>query len=234
MSALSEKSVRVQKRSITDSFPFYLTLAASAVRSYLQRIWKILKRQSTLTSEPSSVATARTREDQRSLRRQRHSRTNLVIRRLGLLGFAMEVGLSSNSAPRVSFPLLFLHNVSSFPFARRTNTNLLVLRFCFSIGNNLVDCISTAHPSFLLTSEIDAVSVPVQILSPENDPLYTEDLKAYSNKVIPTLGIEYDYQYFPGLAHGFATRGDPNNDVQKKGLERAKNAVVYWFAQHLH
>lgn len=146
----------------------------------------------------------------------------------------MEVGLFSNSAPRVSFPLLFLHNVSSFPFARRTNTNLLVLRFCFSIGNNLVDCISTAHPSLLLTSEIDAVSVPVQILSPENDPLYTEDLKAYSNKVIPTLGIEYDYQYFPGLAHGFATRGDPNNDVQKKGLERAKNAVVYWFAQHLH
>ncbi|KAJ9639107.1 hypothetical protein H2204_004015 [Knufia peltigerae] len=101
-------------------------------------------------------------------------------------------------------------------------------------GNNLVDCISTAHPSLLLTSEIDAVSVPVQILSPENDPLYTEDLKAYSNKVIPTLGIEYDYQYFPGLAHGFATRGDPNNAVQKKGLERAKNAVVYWFAQHLH
>ncbi|KIW21052.1 hypothetical protein PV08_01631 [Exophiala spinifera] len=101
-------------------------------------------------------------------------------------------------------------------------------------GNNLVDAISTAHPSLLEKSEIDAVGVPVQILSPEIDPLYTEELKAHSNQVIPTLGLEYDYQYFPALRHGFATRGDPNNAVQKKGLERAKNAVVYWFAQHLH
>jgi dienelactone hydrolase len=31
-------------------------------------------------------------------------------------------------------------------------------------GKNLVDCISTAHPSLLTKEEIDAVGVPVQIL----------------------------------------------------------------------
>ena len=45
-------------------------------------------------------------------------------------------------------------------------------------------------------SEIDAISVPIQILAPENDFTYSQELKDYSNKFIPTLGVEYDYQYF--------------------------------------
>lgn len=100
--------------------------------------------------------------------------------------------------------------------------------------NKLVDAISTAHPSLLTKEEVDAISVPVQILSPEFDQMYTQELKDYTNSKIPALGVEYDYQYFPGLVHGFAARGDPSNAAQKKGLERAKNAVVHWFSEHLH
>lgn len=101
-------------------------------------------------------------------------------------------------------------------------------------GNQLVDCISTAHPTFLEKQEIESVGVPVQILAPEMDMMFTEELKAHCNKVIPTLGISYDYQYFPGLEHGFAVRGDPTNPAEMKGLERAKNAAVLWFRQWLH
>lgn len=97
----------------------------------------------------------------------------------------------------------------------------------------MVDCISTAHPSLLEMGEIERVSVPVQICAPETDPEFTPELKAHANRVIPTLGIDYDYQYFKGLAHGFATRGDPNDPKQRRGLERAKNAAVYWFQQYL-
>jgi len=77
------------------------------------------------------------------------------------------------------------------------------------------------------------LQVPVQILSPETDPMYTPELKAYSNEKIPTLGIEYSYEYFPGVAHGFAVRGDEKNEQQKRALERAKNAAVFWFVQQL-
>lgn len=101
-------------------------------------------------------------------------------------------------------------------------------------GANLVDAISTAHPSLLEKSEVDAVGVPVQILSPEHDQMYTQELKDYTNSKIPALGVEYDYQYFPGLSHGFAARGDPNDAAQNKGLIRAKNAAVNWFTEHLH
>ncbi|KAL8726878.1 MAG: hypothetical protein Q9166_006430 [cf. Caloplaca sp. 2 TL-2023] len=101
-------------------------------------------------------------------------------------------------------------------------------------GKNMVDAISVAHPTFLTKEEIDAVAVPVQILAPETDPQLTPELKEYANRVIPTLGVEYDYQYFPGLMHGFAARADLNNEKEKKGLERAKNAVSGWFAGTLH
>lgn len=101
-------------------------------------------------------------------------------------------------------------------------------------GANLVDAISMAHPSLATKEEIANVAVPVQILAAETDPTLTPELKTYCNETIPTLGVEYDYQFFPGLVHGFATRGDVNNAKQKRGLERAKNAAVYWFVQQLH
>lgn len=106
---------------------------------------------------------------------------------------------------------------------------------CFKLGNDpsLVDAVSVAHPSRLETSEIDGLKVPVQILAPETDEQYSPQLKEHSNKVIPTLGIPYEYVYFPGLNHGFAARGDPNNKVQKDGLERAKNSAVTFFKEFL-
>ena len=101
-------------------------------------------------------------------------------------------------------------------------------------GKNLVDCISLAHPSLLTKEEIDALAVPVQIIAPEHDPALKPELKAHANSVIPGLNIEYDYQYFPGMTHGFAARCDAINVNDKKALERAKNAAVAWFVQFLH
>lgn len=117
-----------------------------------------------------------------------------------------------------------------------------VIGFCyggwgaFRLGdrnNPLVDCVATAHPTDLAKVEIESVGVPVQILAPERDPMFTEELKAFSNQVIPTLGVAYDYQYFPGLEHGFAVRGNPDIQGEREGMERAKNAAVLWFRQWL-
>ncbi|KAL8814459.1 MAG: hypothetical protein Q9191_008549 [Dirinaria sp. TL-2023a] len=107
----------------------------------------------------------------------------------------------------------------------------------FQLGakdNALVDAISTAHPSLLTNEEVDAISVPVQILAPEHDPMLTPELKAYCNNTIPSLNVPYDYQYFPGLTHGFAARADEKDEKAKKGLERAKNCVSSWFGHWLH
>jgi hypothetical protein len=71
-------------------------------------------------------------------------------------------------------------------------------------------------------------------MAPEFDPHFTEELKAFSNEVIPKLKVPYDYQYFPGLTHGFATRGNPDDSAELEGMERAKNAAVLWFRLWLH
>ena len=93
---------------------------------------------------------------------------------------------------------------------------------------------STAHPSLLEKSEIENLGVPTQILAPENDPMFSPELKEFANTKIPTLGIDYSYEYFPGITHGFAVKGDPNDAAQKEGLERAKRSAVHWFSQYLH
>lgn len=86
----------------------------------------------------------------------------------------------------------------------------------------------------LTKEEIDNVAVPVQINAPEHDPLFTPELKAYANEVIPKLGVPYNYQFYPGVGHGFVTKCDESKVEEKKALERAKNAMVSWFAQMLH
>lgn len=100
----------------------------------------------------------------------------------------------------------------------------------------LVDCISTGHPSLLDKTEIDAVGVPVQILAPEHDPMFSPEMKEYANKVIPTLDLAYDYQYFPGVEHGFCTRGDPKiaDGQEYKAMNRAREAAISWFKVWLH
>lgn len=118
-----------------------------------------------------------------------------------------------------------------------------VIGFCygawgaFRLGNRnqkLVDCLSVAHPSRLEKEEIENVGVPVQILAPEFDPAFTEEMKTFSWQKIPALGVALDYQHFPGVEHGFAVRGDPGNPKERKAMERAKDAAVGWFYQWLH
>ncbi|KAH8896519.1 putative hydrolase [Thozetella sp. PMI_491] len=109
-----------------------------------------------------------------------------------------------------------------------------VFRLGAKTSENLVACISTAHPSLLEKGEIDNVRVPVQVLAPEIDPQFTPELKQYANQVIPTLSIPYDYQHFPGVEHAFAVRGDSKNEAEYQAMLRAKAAATSWFRFWLH
>lgn len=99
---------------------------------------------------------------------------------------------------------------------------------------HLVDCISTAHPGLQTKEEIENLGVPTQIIAPEVDPTFTPEFKKYANEVIPTKGIPYDYQYFPGVEHSFATRGNPDDEKERLAMVRAKRAQVFWMKEWLH
>ncbi|PSN68667.1 dienelactone hydrolase family protein [Corynespora cassiicola Philippines] len=98
----------------------------------------------------------------------------------------------------------------------------------------LIDAVATAHPSLVEKSEFDAVKVPIQLLAPENDHTYSPEMKEYSIKTLTDNKVPFEYIYFPGLTHGFATRGDQTDKVQKDGLEKAKRGAVNFFNEYLH
>ncbi|KAM0193495.1 hypothetical protein ACHAPI_007564 [Fusarium lateritium] len=106
--------------------------------------------------------------------------------------------------------------------------------FRLAADPSLIDAVSVAHPSGLEKHEINEVKVPVQILAPENDHEYTEELKSYTFEILPKTGVQWEYVHFPELGHGFASRGNPNDQKQKNGLERAKRCAVHFFNEYLH
>lgn len=106
--------------------------------------------------------------------------------------------------------------------------------FRLGASPSTIDAISAAHPSLLETHEMDGVSVPVQILAPEKDVAFTQELKEYANRVLPTRGVPYEYVFFPGVKHGFAARGNSGDEVQRASLERAKRCAVGFFKEFLH
>jgi len=97
----------------------------------------------------------------------------------------------------------------------------------------LVDCITAGHPTWLTKKDIDEVAVPVQILAPEIDPVYTAELKTHSFETIIKLGVPFDYQHFPGVEHACFNRGDEKKPGEREAMVRGKNAAISWFKQNL-
>lgn len=96
----------------------------------------------------------------------------------------------------------------------------------FSIHSGHVEMQSTENPPWLTKSEIKDLGVPVQLMAPDIDPVFTPKLEEFSNRAIPSLGLDYDYLVFPGLEHVFAVRRNRANEAKIKGLGRAKNAAM--------
>ena len=140
------------------------------------------------------------------------------MKRLGLSVSALERGRCYNLEPKVGLS------------QKLTGCKFSILIYT---DNNIVDCVSAVHPSLVEKSEIDSLGVPTQFVVSEFDEMFTPEFKKHALDVLPTLGLDYDYRYFTGLYHGFATRGDLNNPKQKAGLEGAKNAASAWFRQNL-
>ncbi|KAL3437000.1 Alpha/Beta hydrolase protein [Aspergillus tetrazonus] len=100
-------------------------------------------------------------------------------------------------------------------------------------GKPLIDCISIGHPSLLTKKDTDEVSVPVQVLAPEIDPVYSAEMKSYTFETLQRLNLPFDYQHFPGVAHACFIRGDENTPGERDAMVKGKNAAVAWFTQYL-
>jgi dienelactone hydrolase len=103
-----------------------------------------------------------------------------------------------------------------------------------SSAKPLVDCVTVGHPSMLTREDIDNISVPIQVLAPEHDFVYTPELKLYTFQKLQTRPVPFDYQHFPGVYHACLVRGDETKPGERAAMARAKNAAVTWMTQWLH
>ncbi|KAK4950275.1 hypothetical protein LTR10_011256 [Elasticomyces elasticus] len=106
---------------------------------------------------------------------------------------------------------------------------------CFQLAADpsLVDAIATAHPGLFDKNDVDAVKVPVQLIAPEDDFTFTPELKQYCFETLPKTGVQWEYVFFAGYRHGFASRGEIDTVKGRAGMERARNCVVHFFEEFL-
>lgn len=107
----------------------------------------------------------------------------------------------------------------------------------------LVDCIVCAHPSWIIAADFDTYgTVPVQFLAPEEDVMFTPELKlhAFQKLVLERNGmrkdgngVAVDWIHMPGQEHGCLTKGDVNVEGEREAMIWGKDAAVGWFKKWL-
>jgi dienelactone hydrolase len=155
--------------------------------------------------------------------------------------------MSGKVLPFASIPSGNIHEHRIFEFAKVLRTRfrrLGAVGFCFGgwavfrlaakeHQPPLVDCITAGHPTLVTEKDIDDIAVPVQILAPEYDAFYTEELKTHSLEMIQKVGLPFDFQHFPEVEHACFIRGDPRKAGEWEAGERAKKSAVSWLRKFL-
>jgi dienelactone hydrolase len=104
-------------------------------------------------------------------------------------------------------------------------------------GAPLIDVISVGNPSLLTKEDVDGLKdgsvVKVQILAPEKDPVFTEELKRYTFERFLEKRIAFDWRAFPGVVHGSLVRGGEDHVGERDAMVKAKDAVVRWMREGL-
>ncbi|KAF5102059.1 hypothetical protein D0Z00_000519 [Geotrichum galactomycetum] len=111
--------------------------------------------------------------------------------------------------------------------------------FCFGakyairlLSTDTIQSASVFHPSLVEISEVEAIKGSLLISAPDDDYIYTTELRHETEKTLKELGkkgIKYRQVLYNGIGHGFAIRGDISLPLTKYAKERAFNDTVEWF-----
>lgn len=112
--------------------------------------------------------------------------------------------------------------------------------FCFGakyavrlLGTGKIQAASIFHPSFVTIEEIQEIKGPLLITAPDDDTLYTTQLRRETEDALKELGetkgIKYRQNLLHGIGHGFAARGDISDPWIKYSKEKAVRDSIEWF-----
>ncbi|KAH7041452.1 dienelactone hydrolase family protein [Microdochium trichocladiopsis] len=101
----------------------------------------------------------------------------------------------------------------------------------------LVDCVFTAHPSFMsVPADYEAVSLPLSVAIGDTDmamPAGKIRLMKETLEGRDDAGGRYEVSIIPGAKHGFAVRSHPDDEHEMACALRAEDQALAWFDKWL-
>ncbi|TVY46952.1 Hydrolase [Lachnellula occidentalis] len=97
------------------------------------------------------------------------------------------------------------------------------------LKENRLDVAYIAHPSFVTSEELSAITKPLSIAAAEDDAIFTQENRFESEKILAGLILPYQINLYGGVGHGFALRGDLSIKEVKFATDRAFEQAVTWF-----
>ncbi|KAF5672048.1 hydrolase related to dienelactone hydrolase [Fusarium heterosporum] len=91
-----------------------------------------------------------------------------------------------------------------------------------------------AHPSFVETEELAAITGPLSVAAAELDDLFTTKKRHESEAILSESKRDFQINLFSGVHHGFAVKGDLNDKKQLFAKEQAFAQAVAWFKRYFH
>lgn len=100
-------------------------------------------------------------------------------------------------------------------------------------GRPLIDAAFTAHPSMLdIPADIVEVNLPYSVAIGTNDMMIgPEALQKFKNSLRGKKDVELIV--YEVAKHGFAVRGNPLNENEKKQGMQAEEQALRWFSKYL-
>lgn len=97
----------------------------------------------------------------------------------------------------------------------------------------LVDCVFTAHPSFLkIPQDIEVMKLPTSVAVGDQDAVLKAP-DAARMKAILDASEQHEMRIEPGAKHGFSVRPHPEDQHEAECADRAEQQALSWFNKWL-
>jgi len=104
----------------------------------------------------------------------------------------------------------------------------------FGAPSKGVTAYSAVHPGTPeMPTDIEAIQIPGLYLCAETDKSFGEEVREKTREILKNKGIKTVFKIFPGVNHGFAIRGDENDEHIKKAKYEALEDAINFFKAEL-